>query len=141
MELQIIHQMQPTPVSCQHTCAAMIAGIPVNVMFTEEELQSPLSDNKLAQKLAHHGYYVSPNQHDRLMCDETYILTVPSLNIPGGHHAVVLTVNEEGDGLLFDPNKGKPILKYYDTTDDLRSYSVHLRIHKFDAEDFHIGLI
>jgi len=42
-----------------------------------------------------------------------YVLTVPSLNISAGAHAILVHVKRSGGYRIYDPNKGKKGKKFY----------------------------
>ncbi len=61
-----------------------------------------------------------------------YLVSTPSLNIPGGMHCVILE-SEEGDGIpkVYDPNNGKDGKRFYEKgTNDVRSWSEVIYIYR-----------
>jgi hypothetical protein len=99
---------QPTPHSCVHACLSMITGIPV------ESLIERFGDNGLnwAQEVTvlvenkiwpHRNIDAGPHPFP---LEGVYLATVPSLNIAGRSHRVVIDARSEGY-TLYDPNKGR----------------------------------
>ena len=133
-------QTQPTPVSCQHTCAAMIVGMPVEVLFDPEELDECATDSEIAKVMMNHGIYAATNYGSSFLYGNLYLCKVPSLNIEMGFHAVLVDARDKDNVYLLDPNQGREGKKYY-TTEDINkmSFSADLRIHYQDDSNFRIG--
>lgn len=114
-EFIIEHQAQPCPVSCVATCFAMIAGVPVGVFMGlhEEYRASRLS---LRQALDRLGIpfrsYDSANRNS-LGDEGVFLASVPSLNIQGGMHQVVIEMLDDADWRVYDPNQGRDDRLYY----------------------------
>jgi len=58
---------------------------------------------------------------DRLFFGRLYILTVPSLNILGGNHDIVVINHSDGSTIILDPNNGKDTKMYYSHLDEKNS--------------------
>lgn len=114
-EFIIEHQTQPCPVSCVATCFAMIAGVPVGVFMGlhDEYRAARLS---LRQALDRLGIpfrsYDSANRNS-LGDEGIFLASVPSLNIQGGMHQVVIEMLEDADWRVYDPNQGRDDRLYY----------------------------
>jgi hypothetical protein len=61
--------------------------------------------------------YLSFNTCDRNSLGEkgagAYLVCVPSLNIMGGNHQLIVEMDDEGDWVVLDPNEGKDGKIYY----------------------------
>ncbi len=104
---------QPTSDSCVSACLAMLLGIPVERVLEEFHDRYKAHEVKpfdyLAGKIQAH--YPVDAEED-LEWDRVYLLGVPSLNIRGGMHAVLLDTRG-GKLRLYDPNVGKAGREYY----------------------------
>lgn len=110
--IEITHQQQPSGDTCSSACIAMILNKPVVEVI--EEFHDAYFENKIsvAAYLARNDVnfremYISEDPDWKL-----YLAAVPSLNIIGGLHHILLDLRY-GDCVVFDPNKGRANIKYY----------------------------
>lgn len=116
------HVQQPTADTCVSACLAMLLNKPVqNVInaFHEAYHHDSMRVNEFTY-LSGLGLPVQKCYTLEELDDEyVYMLGVPSLNIPGIMHSVVLYFQdwdycgEEPDIVVLDPNKGKEGKKWY----------------------------
>lgn len=109
------HQTQPCPTSCVTTCMAMITGCPVGVLMGmhDEYHATNLSVRQVLDRLG--IPFRSFDSADRVsLGDEgVFLVSVPSLNIQGGMHQVVIEMLGDGDWRVYDPNQGRGGRLYY----------------------------
>lgn len=112
----ISHQQQPCGLSCFATCMAMLMARPAEVVrehihnsYREkglslgevlDSLELPFSDFKTAGR----------NNIDK---PGVWVAAVPSLNLVGIMHQVLVEVLPSGVWAVFDPNEGKEGKKFY----------------------------
>lgn len=115
--MKIKHQKQPTDTSCVHTCLAMALDVDVTEvmafadrhhlfcggMSTCETLAFLMECRMIHTQLSRNAFTV----------DGLYLLTVPSLNIEGGKHAVLVRAEDFKEEEIWDPNRGRKGKKYY----------------------------
>lgn len=130
-------QQQPTKNSCMSACVAMISGAPVeNVMLQWHDAfhdKSAWLDDALDfYKIP---YLYGSQRKGELLYGFIYFLTVPSLNIKGGLHQVLMSLTADRGIEVFDPNMGRPDTLYYvygpaksDDQFDLNSWCIDLAI-------------
>lgn len=114
-EFIVEHQTQPCPTSCVTTCMAMIAGCPVGVLMGMHD-EYHATDLSIRQVLDRLGIpFRSFDSADRVsLGDEgVFLVSVPSLNIQGGMHQVVIEMLDDGDWRVYDPNQGRGDRLYY----------------------------
>lgn len=119
MNIKLINQNET---DCFLACAAMVNGIPLHQVY---EVYPEFNNIGITVKESilildrlniPHIVYAS----DRLFYNKTYILTVPSLNIPGGLHNIVIVNHKDNSTQTFDPNEGKEDKLFYsDRYDEL----------------------
>lgn len=116
---------QEDSTGCGIACIAMVTGksyqevkeivkTEPNFAMTPKQLQHALEQYKMA--------YI-PYSYPVLWPGRVYIITVPSLNILGGGHYMVIDYRNEDSALLHDPNLNKEGKKVYGYDADLQSYS------------------
>lgn len=133
----IVHQTQPTPCSCVHTCIAMALGIPVADLVAAVgtiSLDRSLSEESFAVWLAERGVWMRPmvlhyGRGERLVNGTLYLVGVRSLNRVNSDHCVLLDTrpprkvgdeyNDRSGWQVFDPNRGRegPI-EFYEWVDE-----------------------
>lgn len=114
-DMIIKHQMQPCPVSCVTTCMAMIANIPVVEMIDRFHLEyrdGELSNGDMLRALGIEFRDFRSSDRKSIDEDGVYLLGVPSLNIKGGMHQILIEM-ADGEWSVFDPNEGKEGKVYY----------------------------
>lgn len=102
------HVKQPTAHTCVHACLAMVTGVPVpeyierfgDQGLTYSNTAIALVESKLFPMPVPHG-----GPHPFPVCG-VYFISVPSLNLPGKMHSMVLQVEPNGFE-IYDPNEGK----------------------------------
>lgn len=119
----IQHQTQPCPISCVSTCIAMLANIPAQEVIDKHH--TDYRENGLTLRGFLDAMGIPFQSFDT--CDDAplenvgaYLVVVPSLNIVGGTHQIIIEVTED-DYFVVDPCQGRPV-RYYvkrgaDTTD------------------------
>lgn len=123
----IEHQTQPTPMGCVCTCLAMLMGRSV-IDVIEQYHDSYFSEKSIdiVDILADNGFIFQREWADTvttLLPGAVYVLTVPSLNIPGGLHMVLMDYRDPHNPRVLDPAKGYGTRKYY-TCDTYEADSV-----------------
>jgi len=112
---QIVFQQQNQPKNCASSCIAMLLNRPIEEVteeFHEGYLAGEITVHEYLQK---HGVDVEPmNVTDTPTPGFVYFVGVPSLNIKGCSHYVILDAREKEDGFtLIDPNKGREGKEWY----------------------------
>ncbi|WP_145577036.1 hypothetical protein [Yersinia alsatica] len=109
------HQQQPTYNTCMSACVAMVASIPVEDAVNRwhdgfhqksEWLDDALDFYKIP-------YFYGHPKRGELLYGFIYFLSVPSLNITGGLHEILISLPSEGNIKVFDPAMGRENAKYY----------------------------
>lgn len=108
-ELQ--HQQQPTDHTCGQTCIAMLLGVPV------EKVTAIWGECGMTRAEVYHALercccWWNAFLFDLMTVHGHYLVTVPSLNNPGGLHYVVVRRDEDGER-VFDPQRGRPGKLFY----------------------------
>lgn len=132
MEAKLKHQMQPCQTSCMCTCIAMILDVPAQVIIDRFHTRYREKDMSIREMFTElHVKFMSWDSADRNsmghMGSGYYLSSVPSLNVQGGLHSIVLEF--DADELLWivhDPQKGTGF-KYYEgkkNPDDDNSFAL-----------------
>lgn len=147
----IKQQVQPTEITCASTCMAMILDIPVEKAIYEFHEKYYTERNiTCSEYLQSKGLKVERMYADfspsRINYNAVYGLIVPSLNIEGGTHFVLMEVDSEGNWCIYDPNYKKESKKYYipvkyeDNDNNLEvginSYVIEFSISVDDIKEF-----
>lgn len=115
MELaEITHQTQPTPYTCVHTCLAMILGEPVQKVIDVFGAEYGMSDREIDAAMDKCRLLWNRFVYPDMIVPGYYIIGVPSLNIAGGTHCIIVRRDEDGRMKVFDPNRGVEGKKVYD---------------------------
>lgn len=109
--MMLAHQTQPCPVSCVVTCVAIITGWPVeavkkrfHVRYRETDLTLGGIFRELNIPFTNFQTADSPSIGD---LDGVILVGVPSLNIQGGMHQIVINMYQESmEWSVYDPNEG-----------------------------------
>lgn len=111
----IQHQTQPTFNTCMSTCVAMIAGQPVNEVVERWHQAFHDKADWLDDALDYYKipYFYGSQRKGALHEGFIYFLTVPSLNIQGGLHQILVSLTADRGIEVFDPVKGRDGSKYY----------------------------
>lgn len=115
-EFMIHHQMQPCPVSCVSTCIAMLTGKPVAEIierFHANYREGDLSIGDMLRELNLDFKDFRSAERQSIDRDAIYLCSVPSLNIQGGMHEIVVEMANDGDWVVHDPNMGRDDRLYY----------------------------
>jgi hypothetical protein len=112
-----MHQQQPCNKSCVCTSIAMILGLPAAQVIADWHHKYQEEDASLRDILNGYGIeFRSFDTADRGGMNTAeegyYLVTVPSLNFVGGNHQVAVEL-EGGLFSVYDPQAGKPGIKYY----------------------------
>lgn len=107
------HQTQPCPVSCVAACMAMLARRPaveIRDKFHERYLSNGSQGLSIRQMLTELVIpFQSFDSADRNSISGDpgfYLLCVPSLNIVGGNHQILMEMRPDGFWQVFDPAMG-----------------------------------
>lgn len=125
--------MQPTSDTCTSACLAMLTGIEVQTVINEFHAGWKSTENKinpstyLAEKSVPHSACNDPF-NNLLEWGSVYLLTVPSLNIDGGLHHIVVDLRNDAE-IVLDPNKGREGRRYYIAWSDTPVSNLEVRLH------------
>lgn len=113
--MNIIHQQQPTFNTCMSACVAMVAGQPVDEVVKRWHQAFHDKTDWLDDALDYYKipYFYGNQRRAELLYGFIYFLTVPSLNIVGGLHQILVSLTADRGIEVFDPVKGRPGSKYY----------------------------
>ena len=104
IKVQLIKQ--PTKHSCVHACLSMVTGIPV-INILERFGERALDTHRELTVLTEMGIcpVPLPNSTEPLMTlGNVFFVTVPSLNLVGRNHAIVVETSNDGDVIVYDPS-------------------------------------
>ncbi len=99
-------QKQPTPVTCVQTCLAMALGVPVEQVIARYG-DRPMNQQWLCHALNECGFLWNQFMHGTWVCSGYYLLAVPSLNVRGGMHEIIVHYDMDRgcSGItVFDPS-------------------------------------
>lgn len=104
----IQHQTQPTFNTCMATCLAMLAGRPAAEVAEQWHSRFELEGARFSDALDSFNimHFPCDAHHQKLLNSVIYVLTVPSLNITGGLHMILLVCEEGKRPVVYDPAKG-----------------------------------
>lgn len=114
----LVHQFQPTPYTCCHTCLAMVLGRPVAEVIDEVGEHAGMNTLELMGALARYNVMFALTQFGA-MWTGWHMLTVPSLNVRGGTHKILVHW-AGGKYRVLDPSPG---IRYREDGNDLTSWS------------------
>lgn len=120
---EIVQQTQPTPLSCVCTCIAMLVGKPAQEMIDKYNNdfyfgEWTLCDILDTERVEYNNYRTTELM--RMIPGFLYLLTVPSLNIKGGNHEVLVDYRNAAGPVCYDPAKGYEDRLYY-TFDEMEA--------------------
>lgn len=124
---QIKHVTQYTPRACVYACLEMVTFAAMSQREIHSDMRKHGDDTSLRgemRQLARMGFLGIRQQFNELVCGEIMLVTVPSLNYPGGNHRIVIDTRDEH--LIFDPNAGRESVNQgntYKTMECLRGFS------------------
>lgn len=109
------HQTQPTFNTCMSACIAMVAGQPVDEVVARWHQSFHDKTDWLDDALDYYKipYFYGSQRRAELLYGFIYFLTVPSLNITGGLHEILVSLTADRGIEVFDPVKGRPGAKHY----------------------------
>ena len=114
---ELIHQTQTLDNNCVCTACAIVMGVPAQEVTDKWHDRYMSNDEHVneATILASYGFMTRPylSIDNQVVWGNVYLLAVPSLNIIGGMHSIVLDLREEGCNKLYDPAKGREGRKHY----------------------------
>jgi hypothetical protein len=132
--LKYVHHItQPTNFSCAHACLSMVTGIDVYDIISR--WTRPISHWEVLTILSEEGIGMIPylpGVGDPFDHTGVYLVTVPSLNKSGVTHSVIMTLDEEGEYTVYDPNKGRQINKDQLFSDDQSKSEKVIRYYTAD---------
>jgi len=116
-----LFQSQPCPTSCMSTCIAMLLNIPVEAVKHRHH-DDYREGRSLREILNSYGVpfesfdSAEPHSIDR---SGFWLLAVPSLNIEGGLHEVLVEFDKASSTwVIFDPRRGAEDRKFYSAAPD-----------------------
>lgn len=112
----LVHVTQPTGLTCTSACLAMITFKPVQDVVLEFDAAYNAHDTTPAEYLESLGYHPKryyTDSFNELEPGHIYLLTVPSVNLNGLLHHVVLDFRDELDPVVLDPSRGREGKRYY----------------------------
>ena len=106
---------QPTAESCVHACLAMVSGVDVQDIIKDLGDDNGLTDDELLAWLVRRHILpleIGAARHVHpFPVQGIYLATVPSLNLQGRGHQIVIEAN--GDYVVYDPNNGYKGREFY----------------------------
>ena len=115
---RIIETQQPTDHSCVHACISMVTGVPVEDIIDEYSLE----DEGMALDQEHVvvdtlGYFHITYHAPVVLQGRVFLVTVPSMNIVGNFHRIVIDARVPDNPHVYDPNKGRKGKLCYNNSD------------------------
>lgn len=118
----LTHQTQPTPMSCVCTCLAMLMDTPAHEVIDKYHKayfdKQIVNVHDILRENAFIFEHKMAGQVETLYPGAVYMLTVASLNIPGGLHQVMVDYRDPATPIALDPAKGYGTRKYYTLDQD-----------------------
>lgn len=113
----LVHQTQPTPMGCVCTCLAMLMDEPASAVIERyHDHYYSQKSVEVADILVNEGFMFKrelAGTVTTLFPGSVYMLTVASLNIPGGLHQILVDYRDPERPVVLDPAKGYLDRKYY----------------------------
>lgn len=117
-------QTQPDGSSCVCTCLAMLMDEPAKEVIEKYHQRYYVDQNMDVADILEENAFIFRRELagtvQRLLPGEVYLLTVASLNIPGGLHQILLDYRDATKPVVLDPAKGYTGRKYY-TVDSIEA--------------------
>lgn len=117
-----VFQAQPCPTSCVSACVAMVLNIPVAAVMADHHDAYHNQNRSFREILNSSGAsFTSFDSCDRQSLEESgiYLLTVPSLNIEGGNHEILVEYDDDVcRWAIYDPRRGGKGKRYYSAAPD-----------------------
>lgn len=102
-------QKQPTPITCIHTCLAMVLGVPVRKVI-DRYGPNPLNQAMIIFALTECRVIFNQFVFGTPAATGWYLMSVPSLNVEGGMHQIVAHYDMDrgcNGWTIFDPSTRK----------------------------------
>lgn len=116
-DYKLVHQTQPTPMGCVCTCIAMLMGEDAqSVIDRYHEKYYVKRSMDVGDILAEQAFIFRREMAGTVLTlypGAVYLLTVASLNIPGGLHQILVDYRDTAGPVVLDPAKGYGKRKYY----------------------------
>jgi len=121
---------------CVLACVSMLANVSYeDSVKAFEGYDAPFGDIALAHALVRLGLWLDVGNLKMGMRNETYLITVPSLNFTAVNHCIVLQIDETGNkSRVFDSQKGREGKLFYDAWKDCKGARGFERIEYFGKE-------
>lgn len=103
------HQTQPCKFSCVSTSLAILAGRPVEefyARFHQRYWEDRLSIGDALRELGIPFKSFDSAERNSIEEPAIYLCNVPSLNVVGGGHQVVIEILDDADWRVYDPAQG-----------------------------------
>lgn len=111
--MKIKHVQQPTPVTCVHACLSMVTGVPVDSLIERFGNQALAFDAEATVLVEHRIFPIkTTGDHRTFPFTGLYLVSAPSLNLPGQLHMVAVEATEY-ELKVYDPNTGRKGVKAY----------------------------
>lgn len=127
-DYKLIHQTQPTPMGCVCTCIAMLMREDAqSVIDRYHEKYYVKRSMDVGDILAEQAFIFRREMAGTVLTlypGAVYLLTVASLNIPGGLHQILVDYRDTAGPVVLDPAKGYGKRKYY-TSDQTEADEVN----------------
>ena len=109
---------QKDDVTCGIACAAMVAGVSFDVARRKRRkpITNGISSREMSRLLSDLGVKFQRRMHPEIRRTCPHIITVPSLNVVGGMHYVVMFF--DGRWNVLDPQRGRKGKKFYSRNAD-----------------------
>lgn len=141
--MKLINQINDQ--SCVHACLAMVTGVDINEVWARYPF--PLTPKQeLTVLIEGRAWPIAQNPFDNQFpfCG-VYLVSVPSLNVHGVLHRVVVTASET-EVRCFDPQRGRAGRLFYSedsfsaaSLTPVKSYSEVVRICMGTLDDLRLG--
>lgn len=133
------HIQQSNDKTCGIACVAMVAGVGFATVLEllPEATEHGVGSEALDKLLDAIGVTYNRQQYPTLLPNSRYIVTVASLNMPGGMHFIALQTGDEDvesgtvECVVYDPQYGRNNAFYYghDNGMPLTSWAEAVRIY------------
>jgi hypothetical protein len=111
----------------------MVCEVELSQVMRVAKGNYPLGQEEEFELIAHFGYLPTLVTFEHLSANCTYLATVPSLNVLGDNHRIVVKTVDNGVIKVYDPNKGREGKKYYDSR-EFRSWTQLTRITRYKEQ-------
>jgi len=107
--------------ACVAACIAMVSNCHQESIYHDLDDESDLKSEFM--QWVRLGYLPTLHSFTHLIFDKVQIVTVPSLNVVGGNHRIVVTNDDENGWQVFDPQNGVKDKKFYANIESLKSWT------------------